>query len=216
MDDTLKFIDEHKLIASIRASDPDDAQAIAKALAAGGFKMFEIPMTVPHAARTIETLAKKEELFVGAGTVADGEVAQRAINAGAKFVASQFTDKTVITVCKNNNTLVIQGAATPTEVMEATALFVDLINLYPIETIGGPSFLGRAKKFCPSSTRFLVSGGVTCDNILDYIREGATAVTLGRVLCDKSLIRAHHWDEITERAKKIYQKLESLTPKVVR
>ena len=213
MDDTLKFFDEHKLIAIVRAGEPEDAIQIARAVIAGGFKLIEVAMTTPQAARVIETLAKKEngkgEHFIGAGTVTDGEIAQRAIHAGAKFISSQFTDKAILTVCKNNNTFVIQGAATPTEVVEAGALLVDLINLYPIDLIGGRAFLKRLRKFCQTS-RFLVSGGVTCDNVMDYIHDGATAVAIGRAICDKTLIRAHNWQEITERAKKFQQKLETL------
>lgn len=209
MDDTFKFIDEHKLIAAVRTSDPEDAQQVAHAIIAGGIHIVEIAMGIPQATRVIETLAKKENLFVGAGTVTDGEMAQRAINAGAKFISSQFTDKSIITVCKNNGAFVIQGAATPTEVMEASSLSVDLINLYPIDSIGGPSFLARVRKFCPSA-RFMVGGGITCDNVVEYIREGAVAAAMSRAICDKTLIRAHNWQEITERAKKIEQKLESL------
>ena len=213
MDDTLKFFDDHKLVAAIRASDPEDALQIAHAVLAGGFKLIEISMTTPQAARVIETLAKKEngkeEHLIGAGTVTDGEVAQRAINAGAKFISSQFSDRAILTVCKNNGTFVIQGAATPTEIMEASGLLVDLINLYPIDFIGGPSFLQRMRKFCQAS-RLMVSGGVTCENVLEYIRDGAAAVAIGRAICDKVLIRAHNWQEITERAKKFQQKLETL------
>jgi len=210
LDDTFKFFDDHKLIGIVRASEHEDATSIARALIAGGFKLIEVSMSVPQAPRLIESLAKKENgngYWVGAGTVTDGEAAQRAINAGAKFISSQFTDKAILTVCKNNNTFVIQGAATPTEVMEANALSVDLVNLYPIDSIGGSAFLKRLKRFC---SHLMVSGGVTCDNVLDYLHDGATAVAIGRAICEKTLIRAHNWHEITERAKKFQQKLESL------
>ena len=214
MDETLKFFDDHKLIAVVRAGDPEDAGQVARAVLAGGFKLIEIAMTIPQAPRVIESLAKKEGAngngyLIGAGTVTGGEMAQRAVNAGAKFISSQFTDKSILTVCKNNSTFVIQGAATPTEVMEAHGSSVDLINLYPIDFLGGSAYLKRLRKVCQIS-RLMVSGGVTCENVLDYIRDGAAAVAIGRSICDKALIRAHNWQEITERAKKFQQKLESL------
>ncbi len=209
MDDTFKFIDDHKLIAAVRVSDAEDAQQIAHAIIAGGFKILEIAFSTPQATKLIETFSKKESILVGAGNILDGEMAQRAINAGAKFISSPFTDKAILTVCKNNSTFVIQGAATPTEVMEAQGINVDLINLYPVDLLGGSAYLKRLRKTCNLS-RIMASGGITCENVVDYIRDGAVAVTIGRALCDKTLIRAHNWQEITERAKKIQQKLESL------
>jgi len=45
---------------------------------------------------------------------------------------------------------------------------------------------------------------------LDYIKAGATACVVGRSICDRALIRADQWSEITERAKQFISKLESL------
>lgn len=207
-----KFFDDHKLIGIVRASEHEDAVNIARAVLAGGFKIIEISMNIPQAPKLIESLCKKEHgngYLVGAGTVTDGEIAQRAINAGAKFVSSQFTDKAILTVCKNNNSFVIQGAATPTEVMDAIGLSVDLVNLYPIDLLGGASYAPRLKKFCPIS-KLMASGGVTCENVLDHIRTGVAAVAIGRAICDKQLVRSHNWQEITDRARKFQQKLDSL------
>ena len=210
LDDVLKFIDDNKLIAVVRTSDAEDASAVAHAILAGGFKVIEISMNTPQAAKLIETLSKKENVFVGAGSISDGETAQRAVNAGAKFISCHFTDKAILTICKNNSTLVIQGAATPTEIMDAQEIGADLINLYPIDLIGGSLFLRRIRKLFTGPSRFVVCGGVNCENFMDYLRDGAMALEIGSSLSDKALIRAHNWQEITERAKKFQQKLETL------
>ncbi len=212
MDDVFKFIDDHKLIANIRASEHEDAVQLAQAILSGGFKIIEVSMSVPQAPRLIESLTKSgtsEGVLVGAGSVTDGEVAQRAISAGAKFIASHFLDTAIVMVCKNSSVFTVQSAATPTEVMEAFHAGVDLIDLYPIESLGGPVFARRLKKALPV-TRLMVSGGISCENLLEYFRAGVTAVEIGSALCDKALIRAHNWTEVTERAKQFQQKLESL------
>lgn len=208
MEDIFKIFDEHKLVANIRATEHEDAAQLAKAVLAGGFKILEISMSVPQAPRLIEALSKNGVL-VGAGSVSDGEMAQRAINAGAKFIASHFVDKIILTVCKNNNVFVIQGAATPTEAMDAFNSDVDLIDLYPIDVLGGPSFAKRLKRSLPI-TRLMASGGINCDNFLEYLKVGVNAVEVGSAICDKSLIRAHNWAEVTERAKKFQQRLETI------
>ena len=209
MEDTLKFFEEHKIIAVIRASEHSDADAIAKALIDGGIKIIEITPNVPQATKLIESLSKQNQVLIGYGSATDAEQAHRAINAGARYVSSHYSDKNLFTVCKNNNAFVIQGAATPTEAIEAYNLGVDLVKIYPANFLGEAPYVNRLKRSFPF-LKLVPSGGVNLDNFLDYIKVGATACGIGRSLCDKTLIRAHQWPEITERTKQFTQKLESL------
>lgn len=209
MDETLKFFEEHKIVAVIRASEHSDADAIAKALVDGGIKIIEITPNVPQATKLIESLSKQNQVLIGYGSATDAEQAHRAINAGARFVSSHYSDKNLFTVCKNNNAFVIQGAATPTEAIEAYNLGVDLIKIYPANFLGEAPYVKRLRQSFPF-LRLVPSGGVSLDNFLDYIKVGATACAIGRSLCDKTLIRAHQWAEISERARQLTQKLEFL------
>ena len=209
MDDPLKFFEEYKIVAVIRAGEHGDADAIAKSLIDGGIRIIEVTPTVPQSTKLIESLAKQNQILVGLGSATDGEQAHRALNAGARYVSSHYTDKNIFTVCKNNNAVVIQGAATVTEAMEAFNLGVDLIKIYPVNFLGEAPYIKRLRRSFPF-LKLVPSGGVNLDNFLEYIKVGATACAIGRSLCDKSLIRAHQWTEITERAKQLCLKLESL------
>lgn len=208
MDETLKFFEENKFVAVIRTSSNEDAESLLKAVTEGGIKIIEIMMTVPQATKLIENWSKKEGLLVGAGTVTDGEMAQRAINAGAKFLTSHYTDREVISVGKNNNTFLIQGAVTPTEAVSAWQQGADLVNIYPVQFFGGPSYLRFLKGPLPF-IKFMASGDVTLENAFDYLKY-ACAVALSHSFFDKALVRANNWAEITERTRQLTQKLESL------
>ena len=208
MDETLKFFEENKFVALIRASSHEDAEEVLKAVTQGGVKILEVTMTIPQATRLIENWSKRQGLLVGAGTVTDGEMAQRAINAGAKFLASHYTDREVISVGKNNNSFLIQGAVTPTEAVNAWQLGVDLVKIYPIHSCGGPDYL-RALKGPLPFIKFMASGEIALENAFDYLKY-ACAVSLQQPVIDKALIRAHNWQEITERCRQLTQKLESL------
>ena len=81
---------------------------------------------------------KKEGILFGAGAILDGEMAQRAVNAGAKFLASLYTDDEIVNVAKNNDSFVIQGASTLTEVFNAYQCGADLVRIYPAGFLGGP------------------------------------------------------------------------------
>ncbi len=207
--DTFKQIDDNKLLAFIRTSVPEDSEALIGVLLDGGIRLFEVSVNIPHSYRLIENLAKKEGVLVGAASVVDGEIAQRAINAGAKFVASPYTDKDVIYVCKNNETLVIQSALTPTEVMDAVRLGVDIVEVYPADLFGGPAYIKALKGPLPSP-KLIPSGGITPENALEYLKLGVTALVLSDGILEKSLIRADSWDTIRDRAKQLVEKVESL------
>lgn len=208
MDETLKFFEENKFVAIIRNTSTEDAEQLLNAVTSSGIKIVEIAMTIPQAARLIENWSKREGIWVGAGTVTDGEMAQRAINAGAKFLSSHYTDRDVVSVGKNNNVFLIQGAVTPTEAVHAWQMGADLVNVYPAEFFGGPAYLRSLKGPFPF-IKFMASGDVTLENAFDYLKY-ACAVALNHSFFDRSLIRSNNWTEIAERTRQLTQKLESL------
>ena len=208
MDAPMKWFEEHKFVALIRSGSADDAEAMIKAAAAGGLRIFDISAQTPQAIRLIETYSKKDNYFVGAGSVLDGEMAQRAINAGAKFLSNPYTDRDVINVAKNNNTFVIAGATTPTEAFNAWQFGADLVKIYPAGLAGGPAYLKAIRGPLPF-LKLIAGGDVTVENAPEYLKH-CVAVSVGKSLFDKALIRSDKWSEITERAKQFTQKLESL------
>ena len=208
MDPAIKWFEDYKVVALIRSGSADDAEAMIKAAAAGGFRVFDISTQTPQALRLIEAYSKKDGFFVGAGSVLDGEMAQRAINAGAKFLSNTYTDRDVINVAKNNGTFVIAGAMTPTEAFDAWQLGADLIKIYPAGLAGGPAYLKAVRGPLPF-LKLMAGGDVTVENASEYLKH-CVAVSIGKSLFDKSLIRSDKWSEITERARQFTQKLESL------
>ena len=208
MDTPLKWFEDYKLIAVIRSSSAEDAEEMIKAATGGGFKIFEISMQTPQAIRLLETHSKKEGFLFGAGTITDGEMAQRAINAGARFLSSHYTDRDVISVAKNNDVFVIQGALTPTEAVNAYQLGADLIKIYPVALAGGPAYIKSLRGPLPF-LKLVAGGSVELENALEYLKY-CVALSLGKAIFDKALVRANHWPEITERARQFTQKLEAM------
>ncbi|MBI3313642.1 MAG: bifunctional 4-hydroxy-2-oxoglutarate aldolase/2-dehydro-3-deoxy-phosphogluconate aldolase [Candidatus Omnitrophica bacterium] len=207
MDQPLKWFEEHKLVALIRSSSAEDAEEMIKAALAGGFHLFEISMQTPQVIRLLENYSKKEGCLFGAGAVIDGEMAQRAIKAGARFITSHYTDRDVISVAKNNDVFVIQGVLTPTEAVNAYQLGADLIKIYPADTAGGPAFAKSLRGALPF-LKLAASGGVSMENAWEYLKY-CTSVHLGKAIFDKALVRANNWAEISERARQFTQKLEA-------
>ena len=203
-----KAFEDHRLVAIIRSSTTANAEEMIKAAADGGFRIFEISSYIPQAFRLIETYSKREGFTFGAGGISDGEIAQRAINAGAAFIASNYTAQDVINVARHNDGFVIQGVSTPTEAVEAYNWGADLVKFFPSGVLGGPDYVREIHDYIPF-LKIVAEGGVSHENAFEYLKY-CVAVFVDRALFDKPLVRQDNWTEITERAKKLTQKLESL------
>jgi len=208
-EETFKFFDDHKLIAVVRTSQAEDVEPIIEALRQGGIRMIQIGQNVPHVYRVIEALSKESGVVAGIANVLNGEDAQRAINSGAKFISSPFTSTEVINLAKYSEILVMPGISTPTEAVEANQLGATLVNVCPADLVGGPRFVKWIRSTIPS-IKTVPYGRVNLENVLEYIKSGATAVCLENGIIEKSWVRAHDWAAITERAKQLVAQVESL------
>lgn len=90
------------------------------------------------------------------------------------------------------------GALSPTEVMSANALGVDAVKLFPA-SLGGPSYLSALRGPFPD-TDFVPTGGVTAENLSDWIGQGAIAVGAGGDLVSSESVRERDWSDIEARA----------------
>ena len=65
---------------------------------------------------------------VGAGTVINLEQCKKAINAGAKFIVSPGLSVEVAKYCKKKGVTYYPGCVTPTEIMQAISLGIDVVK----------------------------------------------------------------------------------------
>ncbi len=158
----------YRLVAVVRSKSSEEALAVTEAVAEGGVKFVEITLTVPGAIGVVGTLAKKKNLFVGAGTVLSKEDAQKAIAAGAQFIVSPTLELDLIPVCHNAGVACISGAASPTEILSVMRSGADLVKIFPADCLGGPYFIRQMLGPFPDA-RFMVSGGVNKDNVKEYV-----------------------------------------------
>ena len=194
------------LVAVIRAENPDQAASIAEACALGGVGALEITFTVPGATRVIELLAKKcsGKILLGAGTVLDPETARIAILAGAQFVVSPSLNPETARLCNRYQIPYIPGAATVREVVEAMECGADIVKVFPGETLG-PAFVKAVKGPLPQA-QLMPTGGVSLENISDWIKAGSVAVGVGGSLTAGE--KSGDYASITQRAQQFVEKIK--------
>src|SRR5688572_19302511 len=200
-DETISRITAGGVIPVVRASSQEEALAVIEAIVAGGITTVEITMTVPHAVELIASLAGRDELLIGAGSVLDAETARVCIDAGARFIVSPATNFDTILYCNETETVVMPGALTPTEIANAWDAGADLIKVFPADAMGGPKYLRSLKAPMPH-LKLVPTGGVDQQTAADLIRAGAEAIGVGADLVDLKAIREGRADKITAAAKK--------------
>ena len=174
-------IKEHKVIAVIRADDAATAHRFAEGCISGGLKLIEVTFSFPGAEEVISRLSERKEILTGAGTVLNLDMALNAKNAGARFLVSPHTDRELVSFAKKNSMAVIQGAFTSSEIVKAWKLGVDLVKIFPVSAVGGPSYVKAMKEPLPD-IEIMTTGGVGLENYLDFLDAGASAVGISSAL----------------------------------
>jgi 2-dehydro-3-deoxyphosphogluconate aldolase/(4S)-4-hydroxy-2-oxoglutarate aldolase len=187
-----------RIIAVIRAPDAGSAVAAGEALARGGVTALEVAFTTPNAPDAIARLARQSErLIVGAGTVTTTAQAHEALDNGAAFLMSPHLATDVLDVGDERNALAIPGAFTATEVA-AGAARSPLVKLFP-GSVGGPGLLSALRGPFPDLA-LIPTGGITLENIGDWLAAGAYAVGAGEDLCPAHQLTEGDFTAIEHRA----------------
>ena len=97
------------------------------------------------------------------------------------------------------------GALTPTEIAAAKRAGADFVKVFPID-VYGPSYI-KAVKAPLSNVELLAVGGITVNNINDYLSAGAVGVGIGTGIVNKSMIESGDFEGITRLAKEYTEKL---------
>lgn len=176
----LKKISDLGIMAVIRAETFDDAMKIVEAVKKGGIDIIEITFTVPGAMKVMEKLKqayRDDELLLGAGTVLDTETARLALLAGADYVVSPTINLDVIKLCNRYQKLCIPGCMTPNEILNAMENGAEIVKLFPGNAYS-PSIIKAIKGPLPQAN-IIPTGGVSQDNVDQWIKNGSFAVGVG-------------------------------------
>ncbi len=193
------------VIAVLRADSPSQLVSTAIALADGGVRSVEVTMTTPGALDVVRESVRefKGKAIIGVGSVLDTQTARAAILAGAEFVVSPILDPDMILLVNRYGKVVIPGAFTPTEILNAWEAGADAVKIFPA-SVGGPEYLKAIKGPLPQ-VKLVPTGGVTLENAGDFIKAGAEMIAVGGNLAPPKEIAAGMFDEISKRAREFVE-----------
>ncbi len=142
-----------------------------------------------------------DDILLGAGTVIDSNLCQRALGAGAEFIVSPNVNYDVIRLVKDAGKAVIPGAMTPTEIVNAWQAGSDMVKLFPADLLGIPYI--KALRGPLPQIPLMATGGISADNAKAFLDSGVQVLGVGGKLVDKKAITAGDWDQLTQNAKEL-------------
>jgi len=204
----LQKILDSGIVAVVRTETAEKAKKLVEAIRAGGINTIEVTMSVPGAIDVIKELAeyyKDTDVVLGVGTVLDAETARAAILAGAQYVVSPHTNPEVIKLCNRYQVPCMPGAMTVTEVITALELGADIVKLFPGELMG-PKAIKAINAPVPQAP-LMPTGGVSLDNVEEWIKAGAVAVGVGGSLTKGA--KTGDYELVTETARQFVEKIKN-------
>ena len=205
--DIINAIKERKIIAIVRGVEPKKLVPLAKALYDGGVRLMEITYSADGSVSDEETAAAVGALanefdgrmYIGSGTVLTREQVKRTYDVGGRFIISPNTNTEVIKYTKELGMVSIPGALTPSEAEAANRAGADFVKLFPVTSMGTSYVKAIAAPL--SHIKFLAVGGITPENIGEYLDIGVCGFGIGSNIINKEYIAEENYEKITASAK---------------
>lgn len=179
-----------RVIPVLRLGSAMLAERAIDCLVEAGFGTVELTLTTPGAVALIARLRARmpADFLVGAGTVLDLDAARTCLDAGADYLVSPCVVPGMPALTHRYGRGCLLGGFTPGEILAAWREGSDIVKVFPAAS-GGPSHLAALRAVFPD-VPLCPTGGVSLDNMADYLRAGAALVGVGNNILDLRALEA--------------------------
>ncbi len=182
-----KLFGDCKYIPVVVIKKIEDAESTLAALSRADIPVAEITFRTDCAAEAIRIGTEKfPDMLIGAGTVMNAKQAVAAIEAGARFIVSPGLSADVCEACRATDIPYVPGCVTPTEIMRALELGINVVKFFPASVYGG---LGAIKALSAAfpQVKFVPTGGVGRKNLDEYLAFEKVVAVGGSFFVDEAL-----------------------------
>ena len=203
---------QQRILPALTFPSAKEAEPVAEALMKGGLKTLEVAFRTPEAAECVYQIRKKfPGLSVGAGTLLSTLQITEAMEAGAQFGLSPGFNRETSEFAAARDFPFMPGVMTPSEIELAIQLGFTTLKLFPAEQVGGTSFLkAMMGPYLPTHVKFIPMGGVTPDNMNDYLKLKNVLAVGGSWFAPPKLINEMDYKSITENVVNALAKIQAL------
>ncbi|HSV55718.1 MAG TPA: bifunctional 4-hydroxy-2-oxoglutarate aldolase/2-dehydro-3-deoxy-phosphogluconate aldolase [Magnetospirillaceae bacterium] len=202
MDQTASFrqrIRQSPVIAVLVIDDARDAAPLARALLRGGVRAIELTLRTAAAFEALERVIREvPDLYAGVGTILFPDQVSRIKAAGAAYGVSPGFNPAVVDAALAAGLAFAPGVATPSEIEAAYAKGCDVLKIFPVEPLGGVSYLKAiAAPYSHLGLGYIPLGGVSMKNLAAYLECPEVLAVGGSWLATRELIQAKDWDAVS-------------------
>lgn len=198
----MKKINEITLI--LRGFSKEEALLIANEASKYNCFNLEITTNTPDWENIIKSLieASFNNVPIGAGTVLNTELLNRAITAGAKFALSPIMmTKEMLEICNKQGIISVPSGFSPSEIWTMHANGADIIKVFPASRLS-PKYISDV--LAPlGQIPLMVVGGINSDNLLEYMKAGAVYSGIGSGFCSHQSLMSGDVAELQESLKEL-------------
>ncbi len=196
IDDQLKDL---KLVPVVSPPSVETSLRLAEILLRNDLPVAEITLRTNCAVDAIVAMkARFPELLILAGTVLNQQQVDSALAAGAAGIVSPGITSRLTEYCQQIKIPFFPGISTPSEAQGAYEAGLTSLKFFPAEMSGGLRMLALLKDIYPQLS-FMPTGGITQDNILEYLKLDNVICCGGTWLSPYHLLESGEWEEIEWR-----------------
>ncbi|MCX6029387.1 MAG: bifunctional 4-hydroxy-2-oxoglutarate aldolase/2-dehydro-3-deoxy-phosphogluconate aldolase [Chloroflexi bacterium] len=207
--EVLNTMIETGLVPVFYHADAQVAKSVAKAIAAGGCRLLEFTNRgdfAPEVFKELSLYCRKEvpQMILGVGSILDAPTAALYVAYGANFVVGPVLNAEVARFCNRRKISYSPGCGSASEISAAEELGVEIVKVFPGDSVGGPNFVKAILGPCPW-TRIMPTGGVqaTREGLSAWFKAGVAAVGIGGDLIKKEYLDASNYDALSARTAEI-------------
>jgi 2-dehydro-3-deoxyphosphogluconate aldolase/(4S)-4-hydroxy-2-oxoglutarate aldolase len=197
-------------------SDLEVAKNVVAACAMGGARIVEFTNRGDNAYRVFSDLVlhfqkADPSIILGVGSVLDPATAALYICSGANFVVGSALNPEVARVCNRRKISYSPGCGSASEISQAEELGVEIVKIFPGDSVGGPDFAKSVLGPTPW-TRVMPTGGVeaTKASITAWFKAGVAAVGIGSHLIRKEWVQEGNYSAITAKIAEVIGWIQEL------
>lgn len=184
---------------------------VIEACVTGGARVFEFTNRGDHAYQIFSELTysyskKNSTVILGAGSIVDAPTAAIYINSGANFIVGPFFNPEVAKLCNRRKVAYLPGCASMAEISNAEEAGVEIVKLFPGETVGGPEFVKAVLGPSPW-TRIMPTGidDVSKERIVAWFNAGVACIGIGSKLISKEILVSQNYGRISIKVKEFIE-----------
>ncbi len=209
LSEILKQFEKMRVVPVVAIQNADDTMQLADALVEGGLPCAEITIRTSAAFDAMRIMARRGDILVGAGTLLSVDQVKAAIDVGAQFMVSPGLNPKVVEYCVENHISITPGICTPSDIETALDFGLEVLKFFPAEAFGGLKTL-KALSGPYTTVSFIPTGGISPDNLLEYLQFPKVLACGGTWIAKSALISEGKFDMIKSNTREAVEIVKTL------